>query len=85
MSVLLFSCNKSSDGNRNPECDGKSMVMFRLDDICGFSKSVMTVDEGRLNDVSVFAYADGYLADSKCFTSFSDMGLELFPDKVYDF
>lgn len=85
LSFLLSSCEDVQDGRGAGEDDRVSEVRFELKDIGGCSKSILPTDDRRLDELSIFAYADGYLEASGHFKTFSDMSLELSPDKVYDF
>ena len=85
LSFLLSSCEDVPDGRGAGEDDRVSEVRFELEDIGGCSKSILPTDDRRLDELSIFAYADGYLEASGHFKTFSDMSLELSPDKVYDF
>lgn len=82
---LLSSCEEEPDDGGAHENDSVADVRFELEDIRSYSRSILTADDGYLDGLSLFAYADGRLEASRHFTKFSDMSLKLLPDKVYDF
>lgn len=85
LSVLLLACNEEQKDEGAYEDVRKSEVRFELDGIGGYSRSVLPTDDRQINDISIFAYSEGHLEDAGYFTSFSDMSMEIFPEKVYDF
>lgn len=83
--LFLSSCKEFSGERLTEESERVSVVKFELADPGRHVKSSLNSSEQHVGTLSVFAYSDGCLVDYESYTEFSDMSMELFPDKVYDF
>lgn len=78
---MLVACTEE-ESCRQPAGDG---VVFVLKGLEGFTRSAVSPSETAVNDVSVFAYYDGFLLNSGHWKDGEDMILSLDAGEEYDF